>query len=430
MDAYHMIDRLKKLGIEAQSIEQPIDFSEPENKMMLAMYLVMPEVDNDRRSIKIRGGIRAALKAGHWCRMAPYGYRNSRDANNRPIIIPNEHAAEIRKAFETVAKGIAQPVALFELNRTGVHVKKSRFSDMLKNPMYMGKIEVPASKDEPYLQVEGAHEGIVSEALFYQVQQVLNGHTPRKRISVSIKNDMLPLRGILRCSKCSGKITGSRSKSRNGTKHAYYHCNHCHAERYRAEAANSTITEILDGFILSQPSKIIYQELVKRLLKGDENARKTNAAALKQTIAKQEERIERLQDNLADGVITSEDFVQMKTRFIDLKRKAEMELSSELVDVSGKKLLLEQALEAISGLGMFYVKADSESKIQLLGSIFPEMLEFDGNKCRTTKINDALALCLSIDGHLSAQKNRTLPDKLEVSGWVGPTGFEPVTLCL
>jgi site-specific DNA recombinase len=135
-----------------------------------------------------------------------------------------------------------------------------------------------------------------------------------------------------------------------------------------------------------------------------------------------------LQDNLADGVITSEDFVQMKTRFIDLKRKAEMELSSELVDVSGKKLLLEQALEAISGLGMFYVKADSESKIQLLGSIFPEMLEFDGNKCRTTKINDALALCLSIDGHLSAQKNRTLPDKLEVSGWVGPTGFEPVIL--
>jgi site-specific DNA recombinase len=274
MDAYHMIDRLKKLGIEAQSIEQPIDFSVPENKMMLAMYLVMPEVDNDRRSIKIRGGIRAALKSGHWCRMAPYGYRNSRDANNRPIIIPNEHAAEIRKAFETVAKGIAQPVALFELNRTGVPVKKSRFSDMLKNPMYMGKIEVPASKDEPYLQVEGAHEGIVTEALFYQVQQVLNGHTPRNRISVSIKNDMLPLRGILRCSKCSGKITGSRSKSRNGTKHAYYHCNHCHAERYRAEAANSTITEILDGFILSQPSKIIYQELVKRLLKGDENARK------------------------------------------------------------------------------------------------------------------------------------------------------------
>jgi site-specific DNA recombinase len=52
MDAYHMIDRLKKLGIEAQSIEQPIDFSVPENKMMLAMYLVMPEVDNDRRSIQ------------------------------------------------------------------------------------------------------------------------------------------------------------------------------------------------------------------------------------------------------------------------------------------------------------------------------------------------------------------------------------------
>ena len=83
-----MIERLRKLGVEAQAIEQPIDLSVPENKMVLAMYLVIPEVDNDRRSIKIRGGIRAALKAGRWCRNAPIGYRNTRDENNRPIVVP------------------------------------------------------------------------------------------------------------------------------------------------------------------------------------------------------------------------------------------------------------------------------------------------------------------------------------------------------
>jgi len=38
-DAYFMINVLRKLGVEPQAIEQPLDLSIPENKMMLAFYL-------------------------------------------------------------------------------------------------------------------------------------------------------------------------------------------------------------------------------------------------------------------------------------------------------------------------------------------------------------------------------------------------------
>jgi DNA invertase Pin-like site-specific DNA recombinase len=82
-DSLIMIRRLKKLGIEVHAIEQPIDLSIPESKAMLALYLAIPEIDNDRRSLKITGGIRAAKKAGRWPGKAPFGYRNSRDDNNR-----------------------------------------------------------------------------------------------------------------------------------------------------------------------------------------------------------------------------------------------------------------------------------------------------------------------------------------------------------
>ena len=34
-----MIGLLTKLGVEPQAIEQPLDLSVPENKMMLAIYL-------------------------------------------------------------------------------------------------------------------------------------------------------------------------------------------------------------------------------------------------------------------------------------------------------------------------------------------------------------------------------------------------------
>jgi len=60
---------------------------------------------------------------------------------------------------------------------------------------------------------------------------------------------------------------------------------------------------------------------------------------LKGVIAKQEERIERLQDNFADGIISSDDFTQMKTRFSEMKRNAVEDLSSMEEDTTGKSVL-------------------------------------------------------------------------------------------
>src|ERR1039457_5600475 len=37
-ESYTMITRLRKIGIEVNAIEQPIDFSVPEQKMMLSFY--------------------------------------------------------------------------------------------------------------------------------------------------------------------------------------------------------------------------------------------------------------------------------------------------------------------------------------------------------------------------------------------------------
>jgi site-specific DNA recombinase len=227
---------------------------------------------------------------------------------------------------------------------------------------------------------------------------------------------------MLECSACGGKLTGSQSRSRNGTRHAYYHCNHCKVERYRAENANETMIEVLNDLRLGNDNTIIHRELVKRMLNGGESDRKGRITKLQNLINQHNERIERLEDNLADGAISPEDFVKMKTRFSNSKNQAEQELIDLKVDNTEKSELLKRALEVISGLREFYSDADANSKIKLLGSIFPEMIEFDGKKCRTTKINEAISLCLSIDKGFSKKENRILPEKLEVSGWVEPTG--------
>lgn len=71
-----MISKLKSFGVEPQAIEQPLDMSVPENKMMLAIYLTAPEIENDRRGLNTFYGMRRARKEGRWPGLAPVGYVN------------------------------------------------------------------------------------------------------------------------------------------------------------------------------------------------------------------------------------------------------------------------------------------------------------------------------------------------------------------
>jgi site-specific DNA recombinase len=98
-DAYQMISTLKVYGIEPQAIEQPLDLSIPENKLMLAIYLSTPEVENDRRALNVLHGMRRARKEGRWMASAPIGYKNSINENGKKMIIPKEPEASIIKVL-------------------------------------------------------------------------------------------------------------------------------------------------------------------------------------------------------------------------------------------------------------------------------------------------------------------------------------------
>lgn len=95
-ESYSMINRLENYGIEVQAIEQPLDLSIPENRMILSVYLALPEIDNRRRSIKITEGVRAARASGRWLGKAPFGYINALDEQRKPIILPGPNATHIQ----------------------------------------------------------------------------------------------------------------------------------------------------------------------------------------------------------------------------------------------------------------------------------------------------------------------------------------------
>lgn len=105
-DALQEIKLFSDLGIEVNAAEQWIDFSIPHNKMMLSIYLTIPEIDNDVRGINTRMGMRRSLKEGRWTGGAPMGYKNDRDHLRKPILVPSDKAYLVRKTFELFATGL------------------------------------------------------------------------------------------------------------------------------------------------------------------------------------------------------------------------------------------------------------------------------------------------------------------------------------
>ena len=140
---------------------------------------------------------------------------------------------------------------------------------MLRNPVYSGKIVVPKEGDEEYQLVEGIHEAIVSEDVFYKVQNILQG---KKRVQGGyFAKEELPLRGSLFCSNCGGHVTGSASRSKTGKRHFYYHCNHCSNERFPAEKVNESFSELLSKIKFKDNVEKLYEAILKDKLQEKKN---------------------------------------------------------------------------------------------------------------------------------------------------------------
>lgn len=262
-DAYQMINILRRHGVEPQAIEQPLDMEIPESKMMLAVYLAAPEVENDRRALNIFYGIRRAKKEGRYHGLAPTGYINKSTEDGRKYIAVHEpHASIMRWAFEEIANGVFNTEQIYKMAKEkGLKGNKANFWFNLRNPMYCGKIFIPKFKDEPAFFVKGKHESLISEELYYRVQEILDG---RGRIyrPKSMVLEELPLRGFLLCPQCNRPLTVSKSKGVI-QHHAYYRCRKQCPCRFRAEAVHEAVKQELKKYIPRPEMASLYEKLLE-----------------------------------------------------------------------------------------------------------------------------------------------------------------------
>jgi site-specific DNA recombinase len=103
-DHFALRAHLKSLGISLRSATEPIDDTST-GKLMEGVLAAFAQCDDDVRSERTRGGMKAALELGRWTFLAPLGYLNAPRSTGKSLVADPERAPMVRCAFQDFATG-------------------------------------------------------------------------------------------------------------------------------------------------------------------------------------------------------------------------------------------------------------------------------------------------------------------------------------
>jgi hypothetical protein len=158
--------------------------------------------------------------------------------------------------------------------------------------------------------IKGNHEAIISEILFKKVQKILN-NARNKTIIRTRPNEKLPLRGLMLCPNCKGRLTGSKSKGKTSY-YYYYHCHHCCVFRVRADKVNQLIENELNKLVADVAYQNIYADVLKYICKELFDEQVITQKTAVQSTHKLIERIIKAKELLLKGEIENDDFLLIK----------------------------------------------------------------------------------------------------------------------
>ena len=241
---------------------------------------------------------------------------------------------------------------------------------MLRNKFYLGRIKVAEFMNYPETEVTGLHEPLIDYDTFLAVQTILDGKNRKKPKLSKVNNPNLYLRKYLICPVCGHRLTGGTSKG-NGGHYDYYYCNKDHKHiKIRADKANSLFNQYISS------------------LKDN----KKEALKLKEEIQKIKERKNKVNDMFFDGDLSKTDRDEQLERYNikinELETQVRILEQSEELKIKDK---LNYSISIIENIGDYFSTASALTKTRLLGSIFLEELNFDGENYQTNSYNSVLS---------------------------------------
>ena len=176
--------------IEFVSLNESLDTSTPYGMTMVGILSAFAQLERQNIRMRTRMGMYERVKDGYWMGggRTPYGYDYDQNLN---ILIPNEHADDVREIYDLYLKGYSTTRLASMYHLSG----DNHVAAILDRITYTGKISYNGEV------IQGKHEPIIDENTWLRVQEERS-----KRSTKGIQTSQYLLSGFLVCGKCGAKM--------------------------------------------------------------------------------------------------------------------------------------------------------------------------------------------------------------------------------
>lgn len=216
----------KKL-IEIRTYSQRFT-NNPNEKFLLMILGSQAKLENDNKSINVKRGLKTKCEMGLWPSVAPTGYLNSKNRDQKGVIfVDPDRGTVIKEMFTRAAYQGASGRKLFKwlreihfITRSGKPLTLSNIYVILNNHFYHGTFEYPKQSGRWF---QGKHTPLITKDLFDDVQRQLQ--LQRKARG---KNKEFAFTRLMSCGLCGSGITAEEKyknlKDGSVNKYIYYGC--------------------------------------------------------------------------------------------------------------------------------------------------------------------------------------------------------------
>lgn len=407
MDALIKLNEIEvKLKVKVLSVSDPLNLDTKDLGVQLMRSINLLFSNNERNRIqdRVKDGIYRSLACGRFCNAAPYGYRNSKDSEGKPLILIDEaRAKNVREIFKLYNEGMSIETVGSLVRSEGFKLKgNSAIQRILANPIYAGIIRLPAYKGQPQKEINAIHQPIISKIEFYNVQNKLFG----KKIAVQRSEDVW-LRGIIHC-ECGRKMTAGNSRGKSGKYYWYYKCQE-HQVNFSANKLHSLFKDVLDVISFDEDTVEFYRDNLIKSINDHQNKKGGNIMRLKLDLSKIKNKIESTQERyLLSPDIDPAVYAKVLNELKAEESLIQINISKANTDTDSMLTMMNELLPKLTNISELFFEWALHQQQLFINTVFSHSLYCIGGIYRTPYIHPLFAhkaLILNEKGLLEVEQS-------------------------
>lgn len=314
-------------------------------------------------------------REGKWTGKAPFGYMNVVLDDGAHWIDEDPVTGKIvRDIFTWYASGIhtLRTIRQKTINEHNLKLTKSHLERILKNPFYVGEMQVQGKEFEHH------YKRLITQEQFTRAQDIRLGRGLK-----STRYAGLPYayRGLIECNDCGCVVTYEKKKK----KYVYGHCTQTRGKHNASYVREDSITDQLSSSfekIYIPPEAYEKASRSIRSEKEQEEAERINAIAhLKSDIGNYERRLDKLSDDYYDEEIKKDFYDRKKTEYETSLKNLRKRLETFELSKNDRYATILHLLNVARYAPRYFKKANFEQKRALINLVHSNLL-LDGKLLR------------------------------------------------